>query len=133
MSTSSVTYLDSSAIVKLVINEPESAALHEFLEGRRPFVSSALARVEVSRAVLSYGATEQRAAQEVLGQMDLMRISNRILGIAGTIQPGSLRTLDAIHLSSALSLEDTLADFVCYDHRLSQAAANQGWSIARPA
>ncbi len=132
MSTGSVIYLDSSAIVKLVVNEPESAALHDFLENRRPLVSSALARVEVSRAVLSYGTQGHRAAQELLVQMDLMRISNRILGIAGTLQPDSLRTLDAIHLASALSLEDTLADFVCYDRRLSQAAAGQGWRVESP-
>ncbi|MCY3631227.1 MAG: type II toxin-antitoxin system VapC family toxin [bacterium] len=132
MSTGSVIYLDSSAIVKLVVNEPESAALYNFLENRRPLVSSALARVEVSRAVLPFGSQEQRAAKEVLGWMDLMRISSRILGIAGTLQPDSLRTLDAIHLASAVSLEDTLAEFVCYDRRLSQAAANQGWAIASP-
>ena len=133
MSTGSVIYLDSSAIVKLVVNEPESAALYNFLVDRRPLVSSALARVEVSRAVLSCGSQEQRAAKEVLGWMDLMRISSRILDIAGTLQPDSLRTLDAIHLASAVSLEDTLAEFVCYDRRLSQAAANQGWTVASPA
>lgn len=133
MSTGSVIYLDSSAIVKLVVNEPESAALYDFLEERRPLVSSALAKVEVSRAVLSCGSQEQRAAKEVLSWMDLMRISNRILGIAGTLQPDTLRSLDAIHLASALSLEDTLANFVCYDRRLSQAAADRGWAIASPA
>ena len=51
----------------------------------------------------------------------------------GTLQPDSLRTLDAIHLASALSLEDSLADFICYDRRLSRAAADQGWTIQSPA
>ena len=133
MSTEPVTYLDSSAIVKLVIREPESAALRRYLLQRKPMVSSALARAEVSRAVLAFGPSAQRAAQEVLVRIDLLRVNNRILGIAGTLEPHSLRTLDAIHLASALSLEETLADFVCYDHRLSQAAADQGWPVKSPA
>ena len=133
MSTEPVIYLDSSAIVKLVIREPESAALRRYLLQRKPMVSSALARAEVSRAVLAFGLSAQRAAQEVLGRIDLLRVNNRILSIAGTLEPASLRTLDAIHLASALSLEETLADFVCYDHRLSQAAANQGWKVENPA
>ena len=133
MSTSPATYLDSSAIVKLVINEPESAALRQFLGERTPLVSSALARAEVSRAVLAFGSPTQDAAKQVLDRIDLLRVTNRVLTIAGTIRPDSLRTLDAIHLASALSLEDTLADFVCYDRRLSQAAANRGWAITSPA
>lgn len=133
MSTGSVIYLDSSAIVKLVVNEPESTALRQFLGERNPLVSSALARTEVSRAVLALSSPTQKAAQQVLGRIDLLRVTNLILNIAGTLQPDSLRTLDAIHLASALSLEDSLADFVCYDHRLSQAAADQGWAIASPA
>lgn len=133
MSNSPVTYLDSSAIVKLVVNEPESAALHQFLGERNPLVSSALARAEVSRAALALGSPTQEAAQQVLDRIDLLRVTNRILNIAGALRPDSLRTLDAIHLASALSLKDTLADFVCYDRRLSQAAADQGWTIASPA
>ena len=132
MNSDRVTYLDSSAIVKLVIREPESAALGRYLQNRSSLVSSALARAEVSRAVLAFGLSAQRAAQEVLGRIDLLRVNNRILSIAGTLEPASLRTLDAIHLASALSLEETLADFVCYDHRLSQAAANQGWTVKNP-
>ena len=133
MSTIPVTYLDSSAIVKLVVNEPESIALRRFLGDRNPLVSSALARAEVSRAVLPLGSPTQEAAQQVLNRIDLLRVTNRILNIAGTLQPDSIRTLDAIHLASALSLENTLANFVCYDRRLSQAAANRGWAIASPA
>ena len=133
MNSDRITYLDSSAIVKLVIREPESAALRRYLQDRSSLVSSALARAEVSRAVLAFGLSAQRAAQEVLGRIDLLRVNNRILSIAGTLEPASLRTLDAIHLASALSLEDTLNDFVCYDHRLTQAAANQGWPVKNPA
>ena len=133
MSTTPVTYLDSSAIVKLVVNEPESTALRQFLGERNPLVSSALARAEVSRAVLALGSPTQEAAQQVLDRIDLLRVTNRILNFAGTLRPDSLRTLDAIHLASALSLEDTLAEFVCYDRRLSQAAADQGWTISSPA
>lgn len=133
MSTNPVTYLDSSAIVKLVVNETESAALRQFLDERNPLVSSALARAEVSRAILALGSPTQDAAQQVLGRIDLLRVTNRILNIAGALRPDSLRTLDAIHLASALSLDDSLAHFVCYDRRLSQAASEQGWSVKSPA
>ena len=132
MNSNTVIYLDSSAIVKLVIDEPESAALQQFLDRRKPLASSALARAEVSRAVLAFGPAALAAAQEVLGRIDLLRVNNRILELASTLKPNSLRTLDAIHLASALSLEDSLADFVCYDRRLSQAAAHQGWAIQNP-
>ncbi|WP_419924358.1 PIN domain-containing protein [Candidatus Poriferisocius sp.] len=65
MSSQPATYLDSSAIVKLVIDEPESAALQQFLHQQKPLVSSALARAEVSRAVLAFGPAALAAAQEV--------------------------------------------------------------------
>ena len=104
MSAERATYLDSSAIVKLVIVEPESAALRRYLRLRRPLVSSALARAEVARALLPLGEQAVRRGQEVLGRLELIRVSDRILAAAGQLLPAELRTLEAIHLATALEL-----------------------------
>lgn len=133
MSTSRVTYLDSSAIVKLVVREPESKALRQYLRRRRPVVSSALARAEVTRAVFPLGEGAVGRASDVLGYIDLIRISNRVLTAAGTFEPSDLRTLDAIHLATAGLLGDSLTRFVCYDERLSQFAQAYGWTVHAPA
>ena len=132
MSADRVTYLDSSAIVKLVVREPESRALRQYLRRRRPIVSSALARAEVTRAVLPLGLTAVANAQLVLGSIELVRVSDRVLTVAGTLQPADLRTLDAVHLATAAILGDPLARFVCYDDRLSQAARSLGWTAEAP-
>jgi predicted nucleic acid-binding protein len=127
-----VVYLDSSAIVKLVVREPESQALRRYLPRRRALVSSALARVEVSRAVLPLGEEALRRAREVLASIDLVRINNRVLVRAGLLEPAELRSLDAIHLATAALFEDTLARFVCYDDRMLQAAQSLGWTVEAP-
>jgi hypothetical protein len=85
MSADRATYLDSSAIVKLVVREPESTALRGYLRRRRPLVSSALARTEVARAVLSFGAAVARRAQDVLDRIELVRVNDRVLVEAGTV------------------------------------------------
>ena len=95
MSAEKVTYLDSSAIVKLVVQEQESTALRAHLRRRRPLVSSALARTEVLRALLPFGDDVTRRGVEVLQRIDLARISDRILTTAAALQPPELRSLDA--------------------------------------
>ena len=131
-STSRVTYLDSSAIVKLVVREPESAALRRYVRGRR-LVSSALARAEVARAVMPLGEPASRRARDVLSRIDLVRINDRVLTLAGAMEPASLRTLDAVHLGTASLFGATLTRIVCYDERMSRAAAAGGWRVAAPA
>src|SRR6476659_9766469 len=104
MSAERATYLDSSAIVKLVVAEPESAALRRYLRRRRPLVSSALARAEVARALLPLGEAAARRGHEVLARLELLRVSDRILSAAGDLLPAELRTIDAIHLATAQHL-----------------------------
>jgi len=133
MSAERVTYLDSSAIVKLVVKERESDALRQFLQRQQTLVSSALARTEVCRAVVPLGDRYVKRAHEVLARIELIRVNDRLLRLAGTLEPHGLRTLDAIHLASASLLELSLTHFVCYDERLSAAAADQGWIVADPA
>ena len=126
------TYLDSSALVKLAVDEPESAALRRYVNRRRVLVSSALARVEVTRALLPLGAEGSRRARAVLSRLDLLGLTRRILESAGEMSPADLRSLDAIHLATAMELDSSIGSFVTYDHRLAAAAEARGLRVARP-
>jgi hypothetical protein len=129
---SHATYLDSSAIVKLAVAEPESGALRRYLRRRKPYVSSALARAEVARALLPLGQPAQRRADAVLARIDLVRVSDNILRAAGSLTPEELRTLDAIHLATAQQLGSDLARVVTYDTRMQGAAEHLGFEVAAP-
>jgi hypothetical protein len=132
MSVERATYVDSSALVKLAVREPESAALRRYLARRRPLVSSALARTEVVRALLPLGPDAIRRGRDVLARLDLLRINDRLLDAAG-LAPADLRSLDAIHLASAEQFGSDLRAFVTYDERLATAARDRGFRVIRPA
>jgi predicted nucleic acid-binding protein len=133
MSAERVFYLDSSAIVKLVVREPESLALRRYLRRRRPLVASALARAEVMRAALPLGDPALRRGVEVLRRIELVRVNDRVLSAAGLLEPVELRTLDAIHLATAALFEDTLGGLISYDPRMLEAARSMGWAAVAPA
>lgn len=132
MSADRVTYLDSSAIVKLVVREPESAGLRQYLRRRVPLVSSALARAEVARAVLSLGDPFARRATEVLTRLELVRVSDRILDDAGKLLPADVRSLDAIHLATARIFGASLRQLITYDSRTAAAARGLRLRVASP-
>ena len=126
------TYLDSSAIVKLAVREPESAALRRWLRRKRPLVSSALARTEVLRALLPAGEEAVNRGRAVLRGLDLLRVNDRVLDAAGLLLPLALRSLDAIHLAAARELGDELGSFVTYDDRMAAAARALGHRVTAP-
>jgi len=126
------TYLDSSAIVKLVVAEPESQALRTYLRRRRPLVSSALARTEVLRALLPAGEIALSRSREVLRRLDLVRISDRVLDAAGVLEPAQVRSLDAIHLATAQLLGEDLGQVITYDDRMAEAARSLGLTTTSP-
>jgi predicted nucleic acid-binding protein len=126
------TYLDSSAIVKLVVEEPESMALRRHLRRRTPLISSALARTEVLRALLLEGDAALARGRAVLNRVDMIRVSDRLLGAAGVLLPSEVRSLDAIHLESARQLGTDLGQFVTYDERMLAAAKQLGLNAKRP-
>ena len=129
----SALYLDSSAFVKLAVEEPETAALRAFLADRAlRRVSSALLRTESLRAVRHLGADALATVREGLRRIDLVAIDDRILDAAGTLEPRVLRTLDAIHLATALAVGDDLETIVTYDDRMVEAARFLGLSTATP-
>jgi predicted nucleic acid-binding protein len=132
MSAERALYVDSSALVKLAVREPETAALRRYLGRRRPLVSSSLARTEVIRALQPFGPDAVRRGREVLARVDLLRLTDRILDAAGLLTPSDLRSLDAIHLASAEQLGSDLRGFVTYDKRLAKAAADRGLRVIRP-
>jgi hypothetical protein len=128
-----LTYVDSSAIVKLAVAEPESAALRRYLSRRQPLVSSVLARVEVVRALLPSGLEAVARGQQVLRRLQLLRLTGQVLDDAGLLEPAELQSLDAIHLASARLLGPSVKQVVTYDKRMAAAAKAIGWSVASPA
>jgi uncharacterized protein len=129
----SAVYLDSSAFVKLVVEETESAAVRTFLANRDARrVSSALLRTESLRAARHLGPDVLAIVREGLRRVDLIGIDDRILDAAGTLEPQVLRTLDAIHLATAMAVGDDLEVIVTYDERMVDAARLLGLSTATP-
>jgi predicted nucleic acid-binding protein len=122
-------YLDTSAAVKLVIVEAESAALRSWLCGRL-LTSSTLLRVELLRAVRPHGTAALERAARLIQRLELIRIGRLILDRAAQLEPAHLRALDAIHLASAGLL--SAAVLVSYDDRLTRAAVQRGLAIASP-
>lgn len=126
-------YLDSSAFVKLIVDEPESAALRIYLEALNArFVASAILRTEALRAVRHVGPEALALARDGLRRIDLVGIDDRILDVAGSLEPSILRTLDAIHMATALFIGDDLDTIVTYDERMIDAARSLGLAVASP-
>ncbi len=126
-------YLDTSALVKLIVAEPETDALHAWLneEDRDP-VSCDLARTELMRAVRRVAPDRVVGAREVLDSITLIEVTTAMFEEAGRLDPAVLRTLDAIHLAAALDLGDDLDGMVTYDDRLTTAAHSNGVPVTTP-
>ncbi len=128
-------YLDTSAAMKLAVAEPESEALRTFLSGFDDgFVASSLLAVELRRAALRANdpAMALAAVAMVIPAIRLVRIHDEVIGHAGILMPPSLRSLDAIHLATALSLGSAVEAMVCYDARLANAALEAGINVHNP-
>lgn len=131
--TEQVHYLDASALLKLVVGEPESEALRAYLAERPGQVTSLLSAVEVPRVAARRGITDTGRIEVVLRQVTILGLDEPIARRAATLEPASLRALDAIHLASALELGTDLGAFVTYDVRLAEAARALGLEVAAPA
>lgn len=128
-------YVDSSALVKLVIDEPESRALRAFVgEQRRPLTTSALARTEVVRSAARSDPGTIPAARGLLSAINDIAVSRALLDAAADLAVRTgLHSLDAVHLATALSIRRHLDAFVTYDRRQAAAAEELGLSVASPA
>jgi len=127
-------YLDSSALLKLVLPERETVALRGALAGWPDWVSSWLSAIECRRAVRRArgNASERARMDHVLASCTLLRVEEPALRLAETIGSTELRSLDAIHLACAMSLGDFPEAFVTYDARLASAAREIGLNVLSP-
>ena len=125
-------YLDSSALVKLVIDEGETPALRQYLTARPAQASSALAKVELVRNVRPYGDLAMIRARRLLQQLRLIAVDDALLDDAARIAGPTLRTLDAIHVAAARAILLDLEALVTYDRRMAEAARALGIEVASP-
>ncbi len=126
-------YLDTSALVKLVVEEPETEALRGWLaETDGEWVSSDLTRTELLRAVRRVVPERLVLARQVLEAITLVDLRTSTFEEAARLDPPDLRTLDALHLAAALDLGDDLQAVVTYDERLAEAATGNGIATIAP-
>ena len=126
-------YLDTSAVLKLILPEVETAALEVWIAERAgiPRVSSRLLRIELLRSVARNAPHRVRRANVVLSGVALVSIDD-VAPAAEVIGDRSLRSLDAIHLATAHELRTELTAFVCYDKRLCDSAQALGLPVESP-
>ena len=124
-------YLDTSALVKLLWHERESEALVDYLQAPRRVLSSVLSRVETVRACLRADLPASDAL-DLLRVVESITLGTDVVRAAGGLLPPSLRSLDAIHLASAQQVDDPDLDFVTYDARLADAARAHGLRVVQP-
>lgn len=131
MSATELVYLDASAFVKLVVPEPETPRLSAALSGVVRIVASEILEVEVLRASRRAGG-DTRGARAQLTAVRMMPLTDEIRALAGELDPPSIRSLDAIHVASALSLRERLEGLFTYDERMSSAARDAGLDVYAP-
>jgi uncharacterized protein len=127
--------LHTSALVKLVFEETESAALARWLQERGdvPKLSAEVATIELVRTCRRHDEAAVPAARELLAGLDLIPLSGDLVESAALTGPAELRSLDAIHLASASAVAEGITAFVVYDVRLASAASELGLPVASPA
>ena len=126
-------YVDSSALLKLAVREPETAALEDDLAGRDGLVVSRLAFVECRRA--AQRASHRRVLEtvdQILDAIYLIEVTPAVLDAAAAADPALLRSLDAIHLATALSVGDPRMEVITYDRRFADAARANGLIVVQP-
>lgn len=124
-------YADTSALVKLVINEPETAAVHRLVTAER-VAASDLVRTELLRTVRRHAPTQFDVARNVLAHLMLLSATPTIFDTAGLLEPVIPRSLDAVHLATALTLGDDLEAVLTYDLRMTDAARAVGLRVLAP-
>ncbi|MEJ7714703.1 MAG: type II toxin-antitoxin system VapC family toxin [Thermoleophilaceae bacterium] len=124
--------MDSSAYVKLPLAERERDALRAELGRWEGYVSSALLSIEAVRACARYGPEYANQALAGLAGLALVPVDDKVMSAAARVEPSSLRTLDALHLATALSLGADVGVLIAYDQRLLAAADQHNIPTARP-
>ncbi|MFD8911133.1 type II toxin-antitoxin system VapC family toxin [Streptomyces sp. NPDC059575] len=127
-------YLDSAAVVKLVHAESESQVLRDWLDERveTGWISSVLVEIESSRALARYAPETVARLHPVLDLIEMVELDAGTRILAQTVKPVTVRSLDAIHLATALRVRPRLTSFVTYDKRLADAARTAGLPVDVP-
>ena len=125
--------VDSSALVKLIVNEQHSKSLGSWIDScKQDLFISELARTEVSRAIARVDPNLNKQFNTILARFGVIRVSTQVLTIAAVLSPTTLRTLDAIHLASCVILGDDLTGFVTYDNAQGSAASANSIEVITP-
>ncbi len=125
-------YLDTSAALKLVVEEEESDALARAVDAAAPdLVGCWLLETEMRRAVQGEPALSHAAVSELLAGVDLYEVPASLFREAGLLPGADLRSLDALHLAAAVRIG--VDHLVCYDVRMSDSARALGISVIAPA
>jgi uncharacterized protein len=127
-----VWYLDSSALVKTVVQEAESSALVNWLRDKDRIAACDLVRVETVRAIRGSDPAAVPRARQAIGTLILIRLDDDLYELAADLDPPLLRSLDAIHLAAALSVGRDLAGVVTYDGRMAEGARTLGLEVEAP-
>lgn len=127
-----VVYLDASAILKLVVDEPESSILRGYLAARQVRATSVVGTVETRRNARKRGGDVSEHVTFVLGGIEVIELGTTVVDRATAVSPPTLRSLDAIHVASALELGSDLEALVTYDGRMIDAALALGLPVVSP-
>lgn len=127
-------YCDSSALVKLVIDEPASDDLEGWLAAQPDpvLISSVLARTEVVAAVARTEPAAVGLAADLLAAVTVVELDAALADEAARLEPPGLRSLDALHLAAALRVGSAVGSLVSYDERMLVAAGQHGVAVAHP-
>jgi len=130
----SLYYADTSAVIKLLAEESHSRAFAAFYDAHADmeWVSSALLRIEVTRAVTRAMPAVLPDARDLLSAFSYIGMDDEVVEGAMNEPDSGLRSLDAIHLATARILREDLAAIVSYDDRLLKAAADAGLGTESP-
>jgi predicted nucleic acid-binding protein len=131
---SEAAYIDASAFVKLFSSEAESEALIEVLNAEgSALVASQILEVEVYRTAVRLGGDAPARAARLMRGVVLLPFSAEVRDRSCSVGSRALRSLDAIHLATALSARERIAAIFTYDKRLAEASADAGLRVLAPA
>lgn len=124
-------YIDSSAILKLIVQEKESDAVRSISRAR--FITSEISRVEIIRTVLRNEPKALKAAEGVLKNLNILTIDSATLTQAERLPERiNIRGLDAIHLAAAGKLGLRISVILTYDKQMAKAARELGFEVMAP-
>lgn len=128
----SIVYLDASAIVKLVADEEHSAPARRYVEASDRVATSRVGLVEATRAIRRRILADPVDLERLTGTIAVLELTGSMSAVAATLAPPTLRSLDAIHVATALEFGGELDAFVTYDDRLADAARAAGLPVVSP-